>query len=67
MFRDLAHPLRRLSEIPSLQAMFSRLAAWRVRAQTRSALQKLDPHLLRDIGLPLDEAQGESVKPFWRD
>jgi uncharacterized protein YjiS (DUF1127 family) len=36
------------------------------RRRDRSALAKLDPHLLRDIGLTPDEAQGEAVKPFWQ-
>jgi uncharacterized protein YjiS (DUF1127 family) len=41
--------------------------AWQARRATRYALGRLDPHLLRDIGLSDVEAQAEAEKPFWRD
>jgi len=31
-----------------------------------SMLARLDPHLLRDIGLARDEAATEAAKPFWQ-
>jgi uncharacterized protein YjiS (DUF1127 family) len=38
-----------------------------VRRQSRRCLSRLDPRLLRDIGLSPYEAQTECAKPFWRD
>lgn len=43
------------------------LAAWEQRRNSRSALIRLDDHILRDIGLTPDQAQSEGTKPFWRD
>lgn len=36
------------------------------RRRNRRALGRLDPHLLRDIGLSSDEARTEAAKPFWQ-
>jgi uncharacterized protein YjiS (DUF1127 family) len=36
------------------------------RRRDRRLLARLDPHLLRDIGLSPDDAQSEAAKPFWR-
>jgi uncharacterized protein YjiS (DUF1127 family) len=36
------------------------------RSYERRLLSRLDPHLLRDIGLSPEEAQTECAKPFWR-
>lgn len=38
---------------------------WAARWATRRALARLDAHLLDDIGLTAQEAQAETVKPFW--
>lgn len=43
------------------------LAAWDTRRNSRNALIRLDDHILRDIGLSPEQAQGEAAKPFWRD
>ncbi|GHC43746.1 DUF1127 domain-containing protein [Neogemmobacter tilapiae] len=43
------------------------VTAWAARQQTRGALKRLDPHLLRDIGLNQNDAHAECAKPFWRD
>lgn len=40
--------------------------AWETRRMERHALRRLDDHLLRDIGLPVEEARVEAQKPFWR-
>lgn len=40
---------------------------WEERRQTRLGLSRLDPHLLRDIGLSQRAAEIEASKPFWRD
>jgi uncharacterized protein YjiS (DUF1127 family) len=42
------------------------LADAAARRRDRKALARLDPHLLRDIGLSPDEARAESAKPFWQ-
>jgi uncharacterized protein YjiS (DUF1127 family) len=31
----------------------------------RQALGRLDPHLLRDIGLTCEQAQAEATRPLW--
>jgi uncharacterized protein YjiS (DUF1127 family) len=36
------------------------------RRRDRRLLARLDPHLLRDIGLSPEDAQAEASKPFWR-
>lgn len=36
------------------------------RRRDRRRLGHLDPHLLRDIGLDVETAGQESVKPFWQ-
>jgi len=36
------------------------------RLQTRRALLALTPEQLRDVGLSLEQAQEEGLKPFWR-
>lgn len=41
------------------------LARWEMNLKTRNALQKLDDHLLKDVGLNQAMAQGEWNKPFW--
>lgn len=43
------------------------IAKWQMRSATRKSLQKLDRHLLHDIGLEPGEAQCESTKRFWQD
>lgn len=42
------------------------LAQWEMRRRTRNALTRLDPHLLRDIGLGPAERTAECARPFWR-
>lgn len=43
------------------------MARWEMRRRTRGALKRLDPHLLRDIGLSTDDRSAECARPFWRD
>jgi uncharacterized protein YjiS (DUF1127 family) len=54
-------PLSRLL----VQAGFA-LARWEMRRRTRNALQRLDPHLLHDIGLGPDDRATECARPFWQ-
>ena len=39
---------------------------WSARARQRRALENLDGHMLRDIGVGRVEAELEARKPFWR-
>lgn len=43
------------------------IAKWQMRSATRKSLQKLDSHLLHDIGLEPGEAQCESTRRFWEE
>lgn len=46
------------------------LNAWLARRHYRSELRRLltlEPRLIADIGLSLDEARKEIVLPFWRE
>lgn len=36
------------------------------RLHTRKALLELTPEQLKDVGLSLDQAREEGLKPFWR-
>ncbi|MDE2199568.1 MAG: DUF1127 domain-containing protein [Rhodospirillales bacterium] len=40
-------------------------ACWR-RHQSRTALLRMNAHLLNDVGLTYAEAEREANKPFWR-
>jgi len=44
------------------------LGLWLARARSRRQLRLLltNPHVLADLGLTRDEADLESIKPFWR-
>jgi len=44
------------------------LVLWLERARSRRQLRLLlaNPHALADLGLTRDEADLESIKPFWR-
>lgn len=50
-----------------LNALTVLAVTWGNRHRTRRVLRDLDPHLLRDIGLPEHLAHVEGSKPFWRD
>ncbi len=53
-----------------IQAMLARvlttLMRWRAHAVERRALNELDDHILRDIGLTRSQALSEAARPFWR-
>ena len=57
-------PLPPLSRIAFAIAMT--VLAWENRRHTRVALKRLDPHVLRDIGLDPVAAEDEAEKPVWR-
>jgi len=56
----------RPAAVPVIAAVLARLAAWAQRHRQRRALARLDPDLLRDVGLTRTDALRESGKPFWR-
>jgi uncharacterized protein YjiS (DUF1127 family) len=43
------------------------IAKWQMRSATRKSLQKLNGHLLYDIGLEPGEAHSECTKRFWQE
>ena len=43
------------------------VAKWQMRSATRKSLQKLNGHLLHDIGLEPDQANSECTKRFWQE
>jgi uncharacterized protein YjiS (DUF1127 family) len=45
----------------------SRWGVFRHRWVTRKALLDLDAKQLRDVGISLEQARTEGLKPFWRD
>jgi uncharacterized protein YjiS (DUF1127 family) len=42
------------------------LLIWRERAQQRRQLERLNDHMLRDIGLTRADVLAEASKPFWQ-
>lgn len=65
---DLAY-LSNTAALPAVSTVLVRAAVtwakWRQTARTRKTLSDLDPHLLRDVGIPFEEAFREARKPFW--
>lgn len=63
--------LRLPANLPPLSRVFVSLglalARWEERRRSRSALLRLDRHLLSDIGLTAAGRAEECGKPFWRD
>ena len=51
--------------LPRRPRPLAALAAMLEARRTRKALDRLEPHLLRDIGLVDHEAQAEAARPFW--
>ena len=43
------------------------LAKWEERRRTRRGLGRLDPHLLKDVGLTPHDVAREMTRPMWRD
>lgn len=68
---DLLDALRlRTPHLPPLSVLAIRFAhvvmVWDERRRTRSALAKLTPEQLTDVGLSTGSALREADKPFWR-
>lgn len=60
----IAQPLPPFARVAFVVA--ETVLAWEIRRLTRRKLQRLDAHLLRDIGLSAHDAQLEAEKPFWQ-
>ncbi len=64
-----AHALPQSPALPpiaqGLMGLALVVARWEMRLRTRKALEKLDDHLLQDIGLDRARAEAEWQKPFW--
>lgn len=71
----MSRPARALLERPQALPPLSRMLmgltmavlGWETRRRTRGSLEKLDDHLLDDIGIGRRDAIAESGKPFWQD
>lgn len=50
----------------TLGGVWQRVRVWQGRHRSRTALARLDAHLLRDIGIEPETAQSECGQPFWR-
>lgn len=73
----VAEPFLQLTGSPTLRnaasrvevvaaRMFGAVLLWQERGRQRSALARLDDHLLRDIGRSREQAARECAKPVWR-
>lgn len=60
-----ARPAAGLSLAATLAAVADRIRLWRRLRAERRALERLDPRLLRDIGLDAAAAAREAARPFW--
>lgn len=49
-----------------LQTITHSTRTWRNRSRSRLSLRHLDAHMLRDIGVTVQDAETECEKPFWR-
>lgn len=69
MPRSIEHALPQAMPLPPisrlLMAAAVTVARWEMNTRTRKSLEKLDNHLLCDIGLTQAEAKVEWDKPFW--
>lgn len=61
LIRPAAQPRR------ALRTPVGAIARWIELRSTRAALARLDPRLLRDIGLSEGLAQREAARPFWHE
>lgn len=60
-------PLQPLPPVTRLLVVLAqKVLIWDLRRHGRRSLNRLDAHMLRDIGLTAEAAQIESAKPFWR-
>lgn len=48
------------------QGIFATLSTWHDRSRERSHLARLEPHMLKDIGLRPADLRREIAKPFWQ-
>jgi uncharacterized protein YjiS (DUF1127 family) len=52
-----------------LQELLTLISLWAARRHQRKGLRELadqNDHLLRDMGIPRDQALVEAAKPFWK-
>ena len=63
---SVSRPMDRRESLPPLVEGLMLIARWIERARQRRALDGLDDHMLRDIGITRVEATREAGKPFWK-
>lgn len=66
----LAENLCSRATLPLTSELFLKVAhavmVWTDRSKARTALRKMGPHRIEDIGVTVEELFLESRKPFWR-
>ncbi|MDJ1160155.1 DUF1127 domain-containing protein [Chelatococcus sp. SYSU_G07232] len=50
----------------ALLSLLDTLDTWATRVAQRRALERLDGHMLHDLGLSRADVEREAGKPFWR-
>lgn len=65
-FGPLARPTGRATLVARLALVLEILDGWLERRRQRLALQELDDHLLKDLGLTRADVVRESGKAFWQ-
>ncbi len=60
-FEAVANPID-----AGITRLFDHLFTWHQRARDRQALDRLDAHMLHDIGLSRADVEHEVSKPFWQ-
>jgi uncharacterized protein YjiS (DUF1127 family) len=51
----------------ALRGVRATFIRWLRASDARRQLERLDDHLLRDVGFDPHEARREAAKPFWRE
>ncbi|MCF2903909.1 DUF1127 domain-containing protein [Octadecabacter sp. CECT 8868] len=64
-YLNAAHSLPFVARVAVTIAVM--VTKWDARQRSRKHLTRLEPHLLRDIGIDPISAQREGQKPFWQD
>lgn len=47
-------------------SQFAAMCEWQRRSEMRHRMQRLDDHMLDDIGLTREQVEAEVRKPFWK-
>ena len=67
MLRGISRSVHTLATGAPWAKLLRMVQFWMHRHSERATLDKLDPHMLRDIGISRDDAREESRKSFWKE